>query len=100
MRAGRRLLGPGRAGGQTLTEQQTIERMRRAVSLRIFAAAAADAVTVPDSAVVDDAGQPVIFVQVAGESFKRRPVRLGNREAGLAAHGKSPRCIRRASHPG
>ena len=59
----------------------------QAVSLRIFAAAAADAVTVPDSAVVDDAGQPVIFVQVAGESFERRPVRLGNREAGLVQIG-------------
>lgn len=54
----------------------------QAVSLRIFASAATDAVTVPESAVVDDAGQPVVFVQVGGESFERRPVRLGNREAG------------------
>ena len=54
----------------------------QAVSLRIFASAAVDAVTVPESAVVDDAGQPVVFVQVGGESFERRPVRLGNREAG------------------
>lgn len=54
----------------------------QAVSLRIFASAATDAVTVPESAVVDDAGQPVVFVQVGGESFQRRPVRLGNREAG------------------
>ena len=54
----------------------------QAVSLRIFASAAIEAVTVPESAVVDDAGQPVVFVQVGGESFERRPVRLGNREAG------------------
>ena len=54
----------------------------QAVSLRIFASAASEAVTVPETAVVDDAGQPVVFVQVAGESFERRPVRLGNREAG------------------
>ena len=54
----------------------------QAVSLRIFRSAASEAVTVPESAVVDDAGQPVVFVQVAGESFERRPVRLGNREAG------------------
>ncbi len=54
----------------------------QAVSLRIFASAATEAVTVPESAVVDDAGQPVVFVQVGGESFERRPVRLGNREAG------------------
>ena len=54
----------------------------QAVSLRIFASDAIEAVTVPESAVVDDAGQPVVFVQVGGESFERRPVRLGNREAG------------------
>lgn len=54
----------------------------QAVSLRIFASAATVAVTVPESAIVDDAGQPVVFVQVGGESFARRPVRLGNREAG------------------
>ena len=54
----------------------------QAVSLRIFSSAAIEAVTVPESAVVDDAGQSVVFVQVGGESFERRPVRLGNREAG------------------
>ena len=54
----------------------------QAVTLRVFVAATTDAVTVPASAVVDDAGQPVVFVQVGGESFERRPVRLGNREAG------------------
>ena len=41
-----------------------------------------DAVTVPASAIVDDGGQPVVFVQVGGESFERRPVRLGHREGG------------------
>ena len=55
----------------------------QAVSLRLFVTAATDAVTVPDSAIVDDAGQPVVFVQVSGESFERRAVQLGNREAGL-----------------
>jgi cobalt-zinc-cadmium efflux system membrane fusion protein len=55
----------------------------QAVSLRIFVAVATDAVTIPDTAIVDDAGQPVVFVQVGGESFERRAVQLGNREAGL-----------------
>ena len=55
----------------------------QAVSLRVFVSAATEAVTVPDSAIVDDAGQPVVFVQVAGESFERRAVVLGNRESGL-----------------
>ena len=55
----------------------------QAVSLRVFVSAAAEEITVPDSAIVDDAGQPVVFVQVAGESFERRAVALGNRESGL-----------------
>ena len=55
----------------------------QAVSLRVFVSAPSEAVTVPDSAIVDDAGQPVVFVQVAGESFERRAVQLGNRESGL-----------------
>ena len=55
----------------------------QAVSLRVFVSVATEAVTVPDSAIVDDAGQPVVFVQVAGESFERRAVELGNRESGL-----------------
>jgi cobalt-zinc-cadmium efflux system membrane fusion protein len=34
---------------------------------------------VPASAVVDDAGRPIVFVQMEGESFERRPVTLGAR---------------------
>ncbi len=52
----------------------------QAVTLRVFGASRTDAVTVPASAIVDDGGQPVVFVQVGGESFERRPVRLGHRE--------------------
>jgi len=37
---------------------------------------------VPWSAVVDDNGQPVVFVQVEGEAFDRRLVRLGVRDRG------------------
>ncbi len=54
----------------------------QAVELRLFLSAETETVTVPEGAVVDDAGQPVIFVQVGGESFERRPVTLGNREGG------------------
>ena len=54
----------------------------QAVSLRVFVSATTGAVTVPDSAIVDDAGRPVVFVQVAGEGFERRAVELGNRESG------------------
>lgn len=55
----------------------------QAVSLRVFASALIEGITVPESAIVDDAGQPVVFVQVGGESFERRAVRLGNREGGF-----------------
>lgn len=38
---------------------------------------------VPASAIVDDAGRPIVFVQVEGEAFERRPVTLGTREGEL-----------------
>lgn len=38
---------------------------------------------IPASAIVDDAGRPIVFVQVEGESFERRPVSLGAREGEL-----------------
>jgi RND family efflux transporter MFP subunit len=55
----------------------------QAVSLRVFLSGATEAIAVPETAIVDDAGQSVVFVQVAGESFDRRAVQLGNRESGL-----------------
>ena len=38
---------------------------------------------VPESAIVDDGGRPIVFVQRAGESFARRPVKLGIRNSGM-----------------
>jgi len=38
---------------------------------------------IPASAVVDDAGRPVVYVQREGETFERRPVTLGGRAGGL-----------------
>jgi membrane fusion protein, heavy metal efflux system len=37
---------------------------------------------VPDIAIVEDGGRPVVFVMVEGESFERRPLRLGIRANG------------------
>jgi RND family efflux transporter MFP subunit len=51
------------------------------VYMRLFLNAKTKAVTVPESAVVDDGGRPVVFVQVEGEAFARRPVKLGIRES-------------------
>ena len=50
------------------------------VSVRLFTSSGVEAVAVPVSALVDDAGRPVVFVQREGESFARRPVTLGARD--------------------
>ncbi len=50
--------------------------------LRLFTSASVEAPTVPRSAVVNDGGRTLVYVQTAGESFERRPVTLGNREGG------------------
>lgn len=40
------------------------------------------ALTVPESSLVDDGGISVVFVQVEGEAFERRMVRIGTRDRG------------------
>lgn len=52
------------------------------VGLRLFLGDEQAHPAVPESAVVDDGGRPVVFVQTGGESFERRPVRLGSSEGG------------------
>jgi RND family efflux transporter MFP subunit len=55
----------------------------QAVSLRLITQATPGQLSIPQTAVVDDGGQPIVFVQAGGESFERRPVRLGSpREGG------------------
>ena len=51
-----------------------------AVQAQVYTAAARDAVAIPASAVLDEAGTSVVFVQTGGESFERRQVRLGSRD--------------------
>jgi len=48
-----------------------------AVDVLIETARAEEALAVPESAIVDEDGRPVVFVQVEGEAFERRDVRLG-----------------------
>ena len=55
----------------------------QAVSLRLLTSAQTPDLAVPAAAVVDDGGQAILFVQTGGESFARRPVRLGTREGGF-----------------
>ena len=67
-----------------LTNPPPAVAVGQAVSLRLITPALSDEVAVPSDAVVDDGGQPVVFVQTGGESFERRPVTVGGeREGGL-----------------
>ena len=52
----------------------------QSVFLHLLLDQTAPAPVVPASAIVDDAGRPIVFVQVEGEAFERRPVTLGSRE--------------------
>lgn len=56
--------------------------LNQTVYVRLLFAATAAAPVVAESALVDDGGQPVVFVQLSGESFARRPVQLGQRAGG------------------
>jgi membrane fusion protein, heavy metal efflux system len=38
---------------------------------------------IPETALVDDAGRPIVFIQRKGESFVRRPVDVGYRQNGM-----------------
>lgn len=55
----------------------------RAVSLRLSAGESTVLPAVPDSAVVDDGGRTVVYVQTGGESFERRVVRVGDAAGGF-----------------
>ncbi len=54
----------------------------QAAKLRLFVGDEESGTAIPESAVIDDGGRPVVFVQTGGESFERRPVRLGNAAGG------------------
>lgn len=52
---------------------------------RVFTGAGEELPAVPASAVIDDNGRTVVFVQTAGETFERRAVILGMRDGDLVA---------------
>jgi cobalt-zinc-cadmium efflux system membrane fusion protein len=53
----------------------------QSVFLRLLMEDTAPTTVIPVSSVVDDAGRPIVFVHTSGESFERRPVTLGVRQA-------------------
>lgn len=55
-------------------------RVGQQLTLHVETARAEDTVAIPDSAIVEEAGQPVAFVQVSGETFQKRALKLGIRD--------------------
>ena len=53
------------------------------VFLRLFLTPMGMSPVVPEGAIIDDGGRPVVFVQRGGETFLRRPVKLGMRNHGM-----------------
>jgi len=54
--------------------------LHQRVEARVFTGERRSALSVPTTAVIDDAGQRVVYVMRGGESFSRVPVRLGVRD--------------------
>jgi cobalt-zinc-cadmium efflux system membrane fusion protein len=54
--------------------------LNQRVDARIFTGATRDALSVPASAVIEDGGERVVYVQRGGEAFARVPVSLGSRD--------------------
>jgi cobalt-zinc-cadmium efflux system membrane fusion protein len=57
--------------------------LNQTVFLRLLLTSAGKMPVVPESAIIDDAGRPVVFVQKAGETFLRRPIKPGVRNSGM-----------------
>jgi membrane fusion protein, heavy metal efflux system len=57
--------------------------VNQTVFLRLLLTPVAKAAVVAEAAIIDDAGRPVVFVQKGGETFLRRPVKLGVRNGGI-----------------
>lgn len=53
------------------------------VRAQVFTSATTRGIVIPLSAVVDENGQPVAYVQIEGELFERRPLKLGPRQGEL-----------------
>jgi RND family efflux transporter MFP subunit len=79
--------------GQTGTVSVTIEVQHAVGALPIGSSVQAElvvpgvgrSVVVPDSALIDDGGVTVTYVQVEGETFARRPVRVVGRQGDASA---------------
>jgi RND family efflux transporter MFP subunit len=55
-------------------------RVGQAVNLFVETSRAEDALAIPGTAIVEEDGRPIAFVQVAGETFQKRDITLGIRD--------------------
>jgi cobalt-zinc-cadmium efflux system membrane fusion protein len=101
IRAANRLVAIGRlVDSETRTVPVTYEldnrdhrlAVNQNVFLRLLLTPAGRMPVIPESAIIDDAGRPVVFVQKGGETFLRRPVKLGVHNGGMVQvlEGVSP----------
>jgi RND family efflux transporter MFP subunit len=70
--------------------------------VHVLTGAPVKALAVPASAIVDDGTEPVVFVEISGERFERRPVQLGLRDRGrvqvLAGVAPGERVVSRGAY--
>ncbi|HKS36434.1 MAG TPA: efflux RND transporter periplasmic adaptor subunit [Verrucomicrobiae bacterium] len=59
-------------------------RVGQAVTLHVETQRAEDTLAIPESAIIEEGGQFVAFVQVAGETFQKRELKLGISGGGFA----------------
>jgi RND family efflux transporter MFP subunit len=57
--------------------------INQTVTIRLFLGGSRRGVTVPETALVDHGGRPIVFIQRSGEDFVRRPADVGYRQSGI-----------------
>lgn len=72
----------------------------RGIDAQVYTGETVQAIAVPRSAIIDDGGQPVVYVQTGGESFTRRPVQLGMRGVDYIAVAAGLKAGERVVHHG
>ena len=58
-------------------------RVGQSVILHVETAQVKEAVVIPESAIVEEGDQPIAFVQISGETFEKREIQTGARDAGF-----------------
>lgn len=58
-------------------------KIHQFVEVALLTGETVEGLVVPSTAILDEGGQPVVYVQADGESFVRRTVKTGIRDAGL-----------------